>query len=260
MEAAWNESAASSPSYSAYVYGDSSWPDPGWPLTNRPALLTGIFAVACGQVVVILYHFFHLRSNCSRIQKAVMPESSFLSDMMGHLAQPEGFVLLSLYLSGTWMFRLMPKSYYSAEGTVNPVHVFAQLVINDFFQTVMHLGEHKLSPWIYRMSHKPHHRFLNPKMFDAFNGSICDTIFMILLPLFLTAQIVHCNVWSYMAFGTIYASWLTLLHSEVSHPWDPLFRKIGFGTAGDHHVHHKCFIFNFGHLFMWWDMMFGTYK
>ena len=25
-------------------------------------------------------------------------------------------------------------------------------------------------------------------------------------------------------------------------------------------VHHKCFIFNFGHLFMWWDMILGTYK
>jgi sterol desaturase/sphingolipid hydroxylase (fatty acid hydroxylase superfamily) len=25
-------------------------------------------------------------------------------------------------------------------------------------------------------------------------------------------------------------------------------------------VHHRCFIFNFGHLFMWWDMLLGTYK
>ena len=34
----------------------------------------------------------------------------------------------------------------------------------------------------------------------------------------------------------------------------------GLGTAGDHHVHHKCFIYNYGHLFMWWDMMAGTYR
>jgi hypothetical protein len=47
---------------------------------------------------------------------------------------------------------------------------------------------------------------------------------------------VHCNVWSYMAFGTIYASWLTLIHSEIQHPWDPVFRKLGLGTASDHHV------------------------
>jgi lathosterol oxidase len=39
-----------------------------------------------------------------------------------------------------------------------------------------------------------------------------------------------------MAFGTIYASWLTLIHSEIQHPWDPVFRKLGLGTASDHHV------------------------
>ena len=82
---------------------------------------------------------------------------------------------------------------------------------------------------------------------------------MILVPLFATAQLVHCNVWSYMAFGSSYASWLTLIHSEFTHPWDPLFRKIGFGTAGDHHVHHKLFVKNFGHLFMYWDRLAGTY-
>jgi len=52
---------------------------------------------------------------------------------------------------------------------------------------------------------------------------------------FLTLQ-VHCNVWSYMTFGAVYSSWLTLIHSEVQHPWDPLFRTLGLGTASDHHV------------------------
>ena len=66
-------------------------------------------------------------------------------------------------------------------------------------------------------------------MFDAFNGSVTDTVFMILVPLFITAQSVHCNVWSYMAFGSIFAGWLTLIHSEMQHPWNPLFQKIGLG-------------------------------
>jgi len=43
--------------------------------------------------------------------------------------------------------------------------------------------------WFYRKSHKPHHRFTNPKLFDAFNGSLSDTFFMILVPLFATAHI-----------------------------------------------------------------------
>ena len=29
----------------------------------------------------------------------------------------------------------------------------------------------------------------------------------------------------------------------------------GFGTAADHHVHHKMFKYNYGHLFMYWDML-----
>ena len=51
------------------------------------------------------------------------------------------------------------------------------------------MQEHKVSSWVYRTSHKPHHKFLSPKMFDAFNGSVTDTVFMILLPLFITAQV-----------------------------------------------------------------------
>jgi hypothetical protein len=141
----------------------------------------------------------------------------------------QGFVLLASYLSGTWMFRLMPETYYLWDGGICVKHVIMQLMINDFLQTLMHLGEHKLSAWVYRKSHKPHHRFLSPKMFDAFNGSVTDTVFMILVPLFITAQSVHCNVWSYMAFGSIFAGWLTLIHSEMQHPWDPLFQKIGLG-------------------------------
>lgn len=84
----------------------------------------------------------------------------------------------------------------------------------------MHLGEHVVSASLYKHSHKPHHRWLNPRLFDAFNGSTGDTVLMILLPLYLTANVVHCNVWSYMAFGTIYANYLTVIHSEFSYPWD----------------------------------------
>jgi len=233
------------------------WPDP-------TGLFCGILAVIVGQIAVIAYHYWHVHySSNSKIQKVkeeMDTRKTFWEDCASHLMQPEGFFLLGGYLAGTWMFRLMPASYYTWEGGVNPLHVFMQLVVNDCFQTIMHMGEHKLSPKIYQKSHKPHHRFLNPKMFDAFNGSVADTVAMILVPLFLTANLIHCNVWSYMAFGTMYSAWLTLIHSETTHPWDSLFRMFGLGTAGDHHVHHKCFIYNYGHLFMWWDMMAGTYR
>jgi hypothetical protein len=142
--------------------------------------------------------------------------------------------------------------------------------------------EHRISPAVYKVCHKPHHRFLNPVLFEAFNGSIADTVFMILIPLVCTAQVlstklsllicadpvhalrgavipfvntihhdqsnhakitfmtcmgpstivltasvsqlVHCNVWSYMAFGTIYSSWLTLIHRYLPSLRFPLVR------------------------------------
>ena len=124
----------------------------------------------------------------------------------------------------------------------------------------MHLAEHKLEPEIYKKSHKPHHRFKAPRLFDAFNGSVADTVLMILIPLYITANLVHCNVWSYMAFGTIYANYLTLIHSEYPHPWDKTFRTLGVATASDHHVHHALFTKNYGHLFTYWDRLIGTYK
>ena len=107
----------------------NGWPDPGWPYSEQPALLTGLFAVAVGQVVVIAYHYFHLRSSCPRIQKDVLPPSSFWVDAAGHLSQPEGFFLLGSYLAGTWMFRIMPESYYSGKGGVNFWHVFLQVAV-----------------------------------------------------------------------------------------------------------------------------------
>ena len=67
---------------------------------------------------------------------------------------------------------------------------------------------------------------------------------MILIPLAITAQLLHANVWEYMAFGAGWSAWLCLIHSEVHHPWDGLFRRLGLGTAADHHVHHRTFIFN----------------
>ena len=55
-------------------------------------------------------------------------------------------------------------------------------------------------------------------------------------------------------------NWLCLIHSETHHPWDWLFQACGLGTAADHHVHHKLFCYNYGHLFSYWDRACGTYR
>lgn len=234
--------------------------------TSRPSplgLSLGILAVVVGQFFMLIYHALHVQGHFGPlipVQKVGPAPHNFTKAMLEHLSQPEGFVMLGAYLCGTWMFNLMPKSYYSFEGGIDWIAVLLQLLLQDFVQYCMHYGEHKIHAKIYMYSHKPHHRFTNPKLFDAFNGSPADTFCMILVPLYFTACTIHTNVWSYMTFGTLYANWLCLIHSEIVHPWDFLFRRIGFGTAADHHIHHKFFTSNYGHLFMYADMVFGTYK
>mmetsp|Transcript_63776 Transcript_63776/g.74697 ORF Transcript_63776/g.74697 Transcript_63776/m.74697 type:complete len:357 (+) Transcript_63776:101-1171(+) len=234
--------------------------------SDRPStlgLFLGILAVIVGQIGVLIYFFLHshqILHNGIPIQVKGAPKYVWSDGLRTHLSQPEGFLVLGSYLSGTWMFRLMPSSFYSFSGEIDWVKLFCSLVLQDFVQYVMHRFEHCISVEFYRLSHKPHHLFTNPKLFDAFNGSLPDTIVMILIPLYITAWCIPCNVWTYMAFGSIYANWLTLIHSEYPLPWDKFFRKIGFGTSGDHHVHHKFFTFNFGHLFLWFDKVGGTYR
>ena len=90
--------------------------------------MSGIFAVLCGQVAVLAYHYWHVHySRSRRIQSEDVQPSSFWQGTLSHLSQPEGFILLGGYLSGTWMFNLMPKTYYSWEGGFNTRHILMQV-------------------------------------------------------------------------------------------------------------------------------------
>merc|ERR1719353_2560015 len=97
-------------------------------------------------------------SNFIAIQKEGARPYDLSEALMTHLAQPEGFVMLGGYLCGTWMFGLMPASYYSFEGGICWWQVAAQLLFQDFVQYGMHRLEHSASSALYRASHKPHHR------------------------------------------------------------------------------------------------------
>ena len=160
-----------------------SWNNPVYP--SPLGLSLGILAVVVGQVFVLLY-FWARRSGylgiTTSVQKSGAPAYEFSEGLLTHLAQPEGFVMLGSYLIGTWMFGLMPASYYSFKGGINWVHVIMQLLLQDGIQYLMHLVEHKLDPRLYKASHKPHHKFTNPRLFDAFNGSATGTNFTNLIP------------------------------------------------------------------------------
>jgi len=240
------------------------------PMSDRPkplGLILGICAVVVGHMFLLPIFYLYRQGTLTggikptSIQTKGERKYEFLEGLKTHLTQPEGFVLLSIYLTSTWMMGYMPASYYSFDGAIQWSRVFICLVTQDFVQYMMHRLEHCVSHTLYQKSHKPHHRFTNPRLFDAFNGSVTDTVLMILLPLYITAHIVRdCNVWTYMAFGSMYANWLVLIHSEYVFPWDPSFRALGLGTPGDHHVHHKLFVYNYGHLFLWFDQLGGTYR
>ena len=245
--------------------------DPEHGIGPKPlGLSLGILAVAMGQLCVLIFFYLYKFGYLSGAGDGSLPlsvqakgsrEYDFWEGLQTHVAQPEGFGLLAGYLAITWMMNWMPTSYYSFEGGIQYFELALCLVIQDGIQYVMHRLEHDLSAAFYQVSHKPHHRFINPRLFDAFNGSIFDTLFMIIIPLYATANLVRtANVWTYMAFGSSYACWLTLIHSEYIFPWDATFRRLGLGTPGDHHVHHAFFKYNFGHLFMWFDQICGTYK
>lgn len=190
------------------------WPDP-------TGLIYGILCVIVGQVVIILYHY--IASGLKwivphrLIQETSGKPESMAAKLAAHVARPESFFLLGSYLSITWMFKLMPSSYYSFQGGVDWVHTALQIVIVDLFMYLVHLSEHRLSP-LYGKVHKPHHHNTSPDLWAAFDGDVADTTLMILFPLYGTCLLVHCNVWSYMAFGTCYSGYLMLVHSAYSHP------------------------------------------
>ena len=270
-----HNSSSSSSSSDSDSDGAAAWPSP-------VGLCLGLAAVAVVQVGVTLPYYYALRTGLlprpfiqvqrssaatRRAEEGVgaAARSMFLRGVAKHLSNPEGFVLMGGYLAGTWMFNLMPASYYVLWGSrASLVDVALQLLVNDLYQTLAHLAEHQIKA-VYRHAHKPHHKHTSPVLFDAFDGDFLDTVFMILIPLYATCLTMayvlgrDVSVWSYMIFGSVYANYLCLIHSEYEHPWDALFMKLGIGTPADHHVHHKLFNRNFGHLFMYWDKLFGTY-
>lgn len=159
------------------------------------------------------------------------------------------------------MFKLMPDSYYDVESPVVWWNVLAQFLVVDFFTYLNHrivrfvfdlqrltsAQSHIIAP-LYKAVHKPHHKFTMPKQYNAFNGSVFDTVSLILIPLFITHQVcryVHTDssvkldhnlrlfrsatCWDFIAFGTTYASIFTLIHSEYLHPWDHFFEALGIG-------------------------------
>jgi len=234
----------------------STWPD-------YLGLLCGLGSVAVAQVALVVYQFFRREWNNNDSVRVQLQEwrypKTFIADVIHHLSNPGAFILMLPYLCFTWMFRLMPDSYYNYDIPVNWGTVFMQLLVVDFFTFIFHVAEHAF-PIVYQLGHKPHHRYVNPQLFNAFDGSLTDTVLLILFPLYATANVIHANNWDYIAFGTVYSTHFMLIHSEYDHLFDPLLKFLFVNVCEDHHVHHATFNSNFSHFFTIFDRIAGTYR
>ena len=247
-------------------YVDSRW---NWP--SPLGLSMGIGSVFVFQVLLTTFHYARHRWSFlwanDHVIQVEKPSLNFSKELLAHATRWEGLALLLPYLCLTWMFNLMPQSYYDLShdkacvlffGLFDPIEVVLQLLCVDFFMYLAHISEHRIN-WLYRSGHKRHHRWKNPRLFDAYSGHFYDTTLMILVPLYAAANVVHSSCPGYIAFGTTYATYLMLLHAEYALPWDAWSRRLGIGTAYDHNVHHVSTVYNYGHFFMLWDHVFGTY-
>jgi sterol desaturase/sphingolipid hydroxylase (fatty acid hydroxylase superfamily) len=217
-------------------------------------LLYGIGSVILGQFALLSYIWWYTEF------LVVTRKYVFAHAVMSHLSQFEGIFLLGIYLSVSWYGGWLPSSYYVHDGSIHWALVGTQLIVQDAGQYVMHRIEHYWKP-LYRIGHQYHHKHIHPQWFHAFDGSIVDTCFMILVPLVITSQVVReINTPTYIAFGTVYSVSLVLIHSDFPHPWEPVFQSLLLGTSKDHQLHHQYRHCNYGHIFMWWDVLCGTYK
>ena len=238
----------------------------GWP--NPKGLLQGLGGVVIGQVAVAMWYLYRRWRNKEAIYAAAYSPGAkrrpFLAALISHLSKPESFAMVFFYLVGVWMCGLLPLSYYDLTAELSWFNVFVQFFVIDFYIYVCHKMQHDIET-LYRATHRPHHYFVTPTLFDAFDGSIPDTFTLILIPLFATSHTlpllgVHVSHVDFAVFGCLYANQFQMIHCEYRQPWDWLFEMLSIGTSADHAVHHTCIHYNFGHFFMWFDKAFGTYR
>lgn len=150
-------------------------------------LMCGLGSVAIAQGLLVIYQRnrriseFEEAKEQSIQLKQLSYKNSFVQDVFKHVKRVE-LLLLVPYLSLTWMFNLMPASYYNVSAPPSALDVLTQLLLVDFFTYTFHVVLHTVSN-LYVVSHKAHHKFTNPQLFNAFDATVVDTIFLILFPL-----------------------------------------------------------------------------
>lgn len=205
-------------------------------LIKFKGLVFGLMMSSVSQVCIFLY------------------ENLYFKDFLNHLIVLEGTPLTYLFLGIYWTSGTLPNTYYDLSYDFQITKFFTMLALQDFFQYLSHYIAHKIK----FQYHWPHHKAYIPNILDAFKGTLLDTSLMILVPIILTTQIIKTNCITFQIFGSFYSSYLILIHAHYEHSWEKYICRIGFMTTEDHREHHKKRNINYGHIFIFWDVIFNT--
>jgi sterol desaturase/sphingolipid hydroxylase (fatty acid hydroxylase superfamily) len=144
-------------------------------------------------------------------------------------------------------------------------------VIFDFFHYITHYTLHKF-PYLYKHSHKKHHKFQYPSAITTFYQDPADILFTNVMPVSGTVYIMtrfldmsfytFSLITMYKTYVEIYGHTGKALKNTSSFPqciWLP--RALGIQLrVDDHDAHHSKNTCNYAKRFSLWDKVFNTYN
>lgn len=166
----------------------------------------------------------------------------------------EGIFLVFLFFFIIDYFHYIPNTFYNTEWTIETIKIVQFLSCFDFLQYWFHRCEHYLKIYF----HRHHHSFHRPTVRESFIGHVQDTIFMILLPLFICMNLFPTNMYSFIVIGSIFSNHFLYIHNNWNTFFDKYLPRVGLMNAELHQKHHQYFNCNFGHLFIMYDYFFKT--
>ena len=125
-------------------------------------------------------------------------------------------------------------------------------MLTDFLQFFTHLIGHKF----WKKSHYLHHRHVYPSSDISFDTGTVDAVLQLIVPLVISFHIIKPSKIEIFLFGLIYMNWLQYIHSNNLYDFK---KNTLFVSPHFHKLHHQYHTKNFGHVFVIWDRIAGTY-
>ena len=214
---------------------------------------TYMVAIALIHLLEKMFMFKHFQRDCSK-------------EEMRECFKLVGFNLFWLFfatLSGGFMLEWCLADYDSPLPSLS--EMVGKIILFFIFDDLWFYGYHRLvhaDPWLYKVLHKPHHRFTAPFPAVAYyvhpGEMIALSIGTCLLPLGIFFRKTH---------PVLFWIWLSIRQLQVIEdhlgyelPWSPtnLFPKTLVGGTKFHDLHHQKFKCNYAAMFSIIDDFFGT--